>query len=150
MIVFLLSLFLRIPPFAPQCEVQGSYELHAASAIAAAYPDLDPHLLFAIATHESCLDNSVVTGKCSGVMQTMGPRPETLLDGYLRGADELRTWLRFSHGDMRVALAGYSGGVKIAQECAKGGSCSYADYFLGKARRLRRMFLQRTEEQAKI
>lgn len=130
--------------YSRQCEFRGSPSDHvdAAFSVGVLY-NVAPELLLAIAGHESCFDNTVVTGKCSGVMQTVGLVPPTLLEGYERGAQEIRSWITWAKGDLRVALAGYSGGVKIAQQCRSGGSCSYADLFIARAKRLRAMFSHR-------
>lgn len=127
--------------FGKNCEFRGDPSVHLIAAqVASIEYGIRTELLLEIAEHESCFDNEIVTGRCSGVMQTMGERPKTLIEGYERGAQELREWLAFAHGDLRVALAGYSGGVKIARQCASGGDCSYADLFLGRAERLRKSF----------
>lgn len=123
---------------APECTLHepAAHHLAAARAVAYAY-QLDPALLLAIARHESCFDNRVVTGRCSGVMQTMGVPPSTLLQGYERGATEIQQWLRASRGSLRLALSGYSGGWRVWRNCRDGGDCGYADVFLRWTRRMR-------------
>ncbi len=124
---------------APDCSWHGSPIQHLAVASAIAQVSrVDATLLLSIAHHESCFSNDVVTGRASGVMQTIGPRPTDLVEGYALGAAEIRSWLVVSRGSIRVALAGYSGGWVVFRSCRSGGPCGYADWFLSRATRLRR------------
>ncbi len=125
---------------ATDCTFVGSPATHLATAeVVAQVFDIDATLLLSIAHHESCFSNVVVTGRASGVMQTITARPpETLIEGYTLGAAEIRSWLVASHGSMRVALAGYSGGWATFHACREGRDCGYADWFLSRAARLKK------------
>ena len=128
----------RLANSARDCTWAGTPEIHlaVASVVAQEYR-LEPELLLSIAHHESCYDNRVITGHASGVMQTIGHHPETLIQGYEFGAAEIQAWMLAAHGNLRVALAGYSGGWAVMKSCRDGGACGYADVFLARARRLR-------------
>lgn len=113
----------------------GSREVAAIHLAAATFAgeafSVDPELLLAIAYRESRYTLGVtgpaVKGRhACGLMQpemhVQGCRQQTVLDGYLEGAEHLRTWLdtKTCAGDLRCALLGYAGGYSLLKGCANG------------------------------
>lgn len=102
----------------------------AAARLAGAAYHVDADVLLAIAWRESRYHAGAVTrehsGKLScGVMMITMPIGEpcpapSVSDGYMRGAEHLRDWMRLTR-DFRVALLGYAGGYTMIRACADGG-----------------------------
>jgi hypothetical protein len=111
---------------------EGKAALHlAGSTLAGALFSIDPELLLAIAYRESRYTLGVagpeVRGRrACGLMQPLMHagrcREQTVLGGYLEGANHFRAWLDTStcRGDVRCALLGYSGGYSLLKGCAIG------------------------------
>lgn len=100
-----------------------------AARVAAATHNVDADLLLSIAWFESryTVDavGPVVRGKrACGVLQPIMEsgcqKKQTLLEGYLVGAEHLRTWIDASRGNMRTAMLGYAGGYALIKACAEG------------------------------
>lgn len=101
-----------------------------AAQVAAVQHDLEPELLLAIAYRESkYVVNAIgpeVRGKhACGVMQPLmwvKCQPQTLLGGYMEGAEHLRHWLdtKTCRGDLKCALLGYVGGYFLIKACSPG------------------------------
>lgn len=113
----------------------GSSEVAATHLAAATFAgelfSVDPAVLLAIAYRESRYTTGVVGPRvrgrrACGLMQPMMHagtcREQTVLEGYVEGAQHLRTWLdtRSCRGDLRCALLGYGGGYALLKGCAVG------------------------------
>lgn len=118
--------------FAPQYLTTDTARDHLVSARYAglAY-DLDPDLLLSVAWFESRYTPAVVgpnvNGKhACGIMQPLmhgSTCPtQTLVAGYLEGAEHLRTWLdtKTCRGNLHCALLGYGGGYHLLKQCNEG------------------------------
>lgn len=92
---------------------------------------VDPAVLLALAYRESRYTLGVVGREVAGrhacgllqpEMHGEGCREQTVLGGYLEGANHLRTWLdtKTCRGDLRCALLGYGGGYALIRGCAVG------------------------------
>ncbi len=101
---------------------------HLAGARAAgAVYGLDPDLLLAVAWRESRYQSDEKTpesgGRVSCGVMTPTPiarcPPQSLLQGYLAGAEHMRMWATASP-TMRIAELGYAGGYRLIRRCQDG------------------------------
>lgn len=118
--------------FAPAYLTTETAREHLSGArIAGHVHGIDPDLMLAIAWYESrytvAAVGPAVSGKrACGVMQPLmhgGACPaQTLVSGYLEGAEHLRTWLdtKTCHGNLHCALLGYAGGYALLKRCGDG------------------------------
>jgi hypothetical protein len=129
----------------------------AAARVAAAVHRVDADLLLSIAHHESHYAATQTTAEpghktSCGVMTPIPKRTcavPSLLEGYLEGAQHLRTWLDAARGNERTALLGYAGGYRMIKACAAGpvlqmrkgvdvNLCTVVDVMQGRARWIKR------------
>lgn len=138
----------------------------ARAAAAAETESLPAEILVAIAQHESDLEPTAISWRGSSgvrvdILWTDQHLPTRVVCGYLQaagdsgacraaiaadgamamGAVELGVWARspLSRGSLRVALAGYAGGVAGARAAREGNDAlavRFADLFIARARRL--------------
>jgi hypothetical protein len=103
----------------------------AASTFAGELFSVDPTLLLAIAYRESRytlgVTGAAVRGRhACGLLQPQMHQAscdrQTILGGYLEGAEHLRVWMdtKSCHGDITCALLGYAGGYALLKGCAAG------------------------------
>jgi hypothetical protein len=133
---------------------------HIIAATLASSPELPAEVVLAVAYVETKFDPSYTSRvedgtrisrrapsskpvgdgpRFCGVMQTIAGHDwdacvaqRSLLVGYATGADELRTWLRYTRGDIRKALDGHGcGWYGVEHGCRR-----YAERVLHVARRL--------------
>lgn len=99
-----------------------------AARYAASVHRVDADLLLSIAWFESRYDATARTaeplGKTSCGVMTPVPKPKcvtpNLVNGYLEGAEHLRTWLDVANGNLNVAMLGFAGGYKMIKSCSEG------------------------------
>lgn len=138
----------------------------ARAAVAAETSAIPAEVLVAIAQHESDFEPTAVSWRERerarvDILWTDQPLPTSVVCGYLQaaggagacrtaiaadgamamGAAELGVWVRsrLSAGSLRVALAGYAGGVAGARAARAGTDAlavRFADLFIARARRL--------------
>ena len=138
------------PVFTSEVQYWGTAIQHWAAAAG-----LDPNLVATVMQIESCGDPSARSqAGAMGLFQVMPYHFATADNPYdpdtnaLRGMDYLRRSLEAAHGDPRLALAGYNGGIGVigrsefswaiqTQQYAYWGSGIYADASSGVAASLR-------------
>ena len=108
--------------------VDTAREHLVAARLAAVATGTDADLLLSIAWHESRYQHDAVSQEAGGRVScgimtptpvARCPRGQTILGGYMAGAQHLRSWYDAT-GHQRAALLGFAGGYRAIRRCAQG------------------------------